>query len=184
MSPSSDTTCPFCGAGFEPGSTECPSCDLPLFDTGGDSASESELFDGADLLESGARDESMRRRPRTGLMAVDHPPPRPEYTEGELQCVVVALNQAEAEMLEDMLRSEGIPCLVRRVARADVPDFLAAGRRELLVPERALPAARTLLRIEPSEVSPQTVSSGSLALALLVGVAVAAICLGLLLAFS
>ena len=31
-----------------------------------------------------------------------------------------------------VLRSEGIPCIVRRSFGSDVPDFLAAGRRDVV----------------------------------------------------
>ncbi|MGB1582751.1 MAG: DUF2007 domain-containing protein [Solirubrobacterales bacterium] len=179
MSISSDTTCPFCGAAFAPGSAACPACDLPLLVEGGDSEPPFGLFDGEAMIEPGERDDSLRRRPRVGMLAIEHPPPKPEYSQGELRCVVVALNQAEAEMLEDMLRAEGIPCLVRRMGRADVPDFLAAGRREVLVPERALAAARELLRIDPETSDVQLTSPTTLAFALLAGIALVILCVGL-----
>ena len=51
-------------------------------------------------------------------------------------------NQAEAELLESLLLEEGIPSLVRRI---DVPDFLASGPRELLVPAAGAEVARELL---------------------------------------
>ena len=59
--------------------------------------------------------------------------------------VFFAANQAEAEMIEGILASEGIPCLIQRVASADVPDFLAAGRRQVLVPASAEAEAREIL---------------------------------------
>lgn len=102
--------------------------------------------------------------------------PRPEYTRGPLRCVVVALNQAEADMLEDMLASEGIPSVVRRIGRADVPDFLAAGRRELLVPESALTAARELLRVEDVGAEYEPTSPLALGAAVLAGLALIALC--------
>lgn len=119
-----------------------------------------------------------------GTLAIQHPAPRPEYTHGALRCVVIALNQAEAEMLEDMLRSEGIPCMIRRLGRADVPDFLAAGRREVLVPERALEAARELLRIEAPLTQSAITSPTSLAYALIAGIALVVLCVGLIVGFS
>lgn len=197
MSTTSDTTCPFCGAAFPLGSLACPACDLPLLVDGEPTREGSRPFDGAGMLDSGAmfddfeaepvtgsRDESLRRRPRMGTLAIQHPAPRPEYTQGALRCVVVALNQAEAEMLEDMLRSEGIPCMIRRLGRADVPDFLAAGRREVLVPERALEAARDLLRIEAPLDQGALTSPTSLAYALIAGVAFVVLCVGLIVGFS
>jgi hypothetical protein len=54
-------------------------------------------------------------------------------------------NQAEAELIEGMLLEEGIPSLMRRPAGFDVPDFMAAGPRELLVARSGLEAAREVL---------------------------------------
>ena len=60
--------------------------------------------------------------------------------------VAAARNQAEAELLQGLLLEEGIPSLVRRSGGFDVPDFLASGPRDVLVPQsgearRARPAA-------------------------------------------
>jgi hypothetical protein len=44
-----------------------------------------------------------------------------------------AANQAEAEMVQGMLREMGIPSVARRSGGFDVPDFLAAGPRDILV---------------------------------------------------
>ena len=44
-----------------------------------------------------------------------------------------------------MLLEEGVPSLLRRTAGFDVPDFLAAGPRDILVPESGVEAARELL---------------------------------------
>ena len=59
--------------------------------------------------------------------------------------VAWASNQSEAEMIEGMLNAEGIPCLLRRARGFDVPDFLAAGPREILVPAMAEEKAREIL---------------------------------------
>lgn len=59
--------------------------------------------------------------------------------------VAWASNQSEAEMIEGMLNAEGIPCLIRRARGFDVPDFLAAGPREILVPALAEEKARKIL---------------------------------------
>ena len=48
--------------------------------------------------------------------------------------VAAARHQAEAEFLQGLLLEEGIPSLVRRSGGFDVPDFLAAGPRDILVP--------------------------------------------------
>ena len=47
--------------------------------------------------------------------------------------VAYAQHLPEAELLQSFLRDEGIPCMARRAAGFDVPDFLAAGPREILV---------------------------------------------------
>jgi hypothetical protein len=70
---------------------------------------------------------------------------KPQLAEGELVRVVGARNQAEAEFIQGMLLEEGVPSMVRRSAGFDVPDFLAAGPRDVLVPQSGLPAAREVL---------------------------------------
>ncbi|MBA3264141.1 MAG: DUF2007 domain-containing protein [Thermoleophilaceae bacterium] len=69
----------------------------------------------------------------------------PRYTEGELVRVAGGRNQAEAELIQGLLLEEGVPSLLRRTAGFDVPDFLAAGPRDVLVPEAGAAAARELL---------------------------------------
>ena len=44
-----------------------------------------------------------------------------------------------------MLLEEGVPSILRRTRGFDVPDFLAAGPRDILVPQAALDTARELL---------------------------------------
>jgi hypothetical protein len=70
---------------------------------------------------------------------------KPQYTEGPLVKVARATNQPEAELIEAMLLEEGIPSMQRRSGGFDVPDFLAAGPRDILVPESAAEAAREAL---------------------------------------
>ena len=69
----------------------------------------------------------------------------PEYTRGELIRVAGGRNQAEAELIQNLLLEEGIPSIVRRTAGFDVPDYLAGGPRDVLVAESAVPAAREML---------------------------------------
>jgi Putative prokaryotic signal transducing protein len=57
-------------------------------------------------------------------------------------------NQAEADLVEGLLRDAGIPALVRRAPGADVPDFLAAGARDILVPASLADDARDALSPE------------------------------------
>lgn len=59
--------------------------------------------------------------------------------------VAWARNLAEAELIEGLLAAEGIPCLIQRTAAADVPDFLAAGPRNILVPASAAEQAAEIL---------------------------------------
>jgi hypothetical protein len=73
---------------------------------------------------------------------------KPQYAEGQLVKVARAANQPEAEFIEALLLEEGIPSLLRRSGGADVPDFLAAGPRDVLVPESGAQAAREALAPE------------------------------------
>ncbi len=70
---------------------------------------------------------------------------KPQYTEGALVKVARAANQPEAELIESLLLEEGIPSMQRRAGGFDVPDFLAAGPRDILVPESGAQAAREAL---------------------------------------
>src|SRR5688500_7756296 len=84
----------------------------------------------------------------------------PRYTEGELVRVAGAMNQAEAEFVQGMLLEEGIPSTLRRTRGFDVPDMLAAGPRDVLVPASGHGAARDVLleaeivRDEPAAETP------------------------------
>jgi hypothetical protein len=84
---------------------------------------------------------------------------RPQYTRGELRRVVTARQQAEAEFIQMLLLEEGVPSTLRRSAGFDVPDFLAAGPRDVLVPESGLDVARDVLR--QSEISPGSERNGA-----------------------
>ncbi len=77
---------------------------------------------------------------------------RAEFAQGRLVRVGWARNQAEADMMEGLLLEQGIPSLVQRSGGFDVPDFLAAGPRDILVPESGAALARELLgTAEPEE---------------------------------
>jgi len=69
----------------------------------------------------------------------------PRYREGPLVVVAGARNQAEAELVQGLLLEEGIPSMLRRSRGFDVPDFLAAGPRDVLVPASGRDAARDVL---------------------------------------
>lgn len=64
---------------------------------------------------------------------------------GKLIKVAYAQQQAEAEMIQGLLSEHGIPSMLRRAAGFDVPDFLAAGPREVLVAEEIAEQAREVL---------------------------------------
>lgn len=63
----------------------------------------------------------------------------------DLVKVGYASNQAEAEMIEGLLKQYGIPCLLQRTLGFDVPDFLAAGPRDILVHREHEDEARKIL---------------------------------------
>jgi len=56
-----------------------------------------------------------------------------------------ASNVAEADLIADILRQEGIPSLIKRNKGFDVPDFLAAGARDIFVPASAADRAKEIL---------------------------------------
>ncbi|HEX4563151.1 MAG TPA: zinc-ribbon domain-containing protein [Solirubrobacteraceae bacterium] len=116
--------CPRCGLEHDAGERFCRDCGMPLVQAEGDDAEV---------------DERRRRARRI----------KPQYTEGELVRVARAQNQSEAELIENLLLARGIPSLLRRSAGVDVPDMLAAGARDVLVPESAVQAAREALAPQP-----------------------------------
>ena len=71
---------------------------------------------------------------------------KPEYTRGDLRRVATGRHQPEAELIQMLLLEEGVPSTLRRSAGFDVPDFLAAGPRDVMVPESGLETAREVLR--------------------------------------
>jgi Putative prokaryotic signal transducing protein len=82
----------------------------------------------------------------------------PRYTEGDLVRVAGGRNQSEAELIQNLLLEEGIPSMLRRTAGFDVPDYLAAGPRDVLVPEAGVEAAREVLQVAelaPSGTAPR-----------------------------
>jgi hypothetical protein len=66
---------------------------------------------------------------------------------GALQLVKVAYanNLPEAELIQSLLRQEHIPSMVQRNGGFDIPDFIAAGPRDVLVPVSQADRARELL---------------------------------------
>ena len=110
---------------------------------------------------------------------------KPQYSRGELRRVVTARQQAEAEFIQMLLLEEGVPSTLRRTAGFDVPDFLAAGPRDVLVPESGLEVARDVLRqseIGAADGLSSGSSSGVSPRALVIGIAIALALIALLLA--
>ena len=119
--PSLPLECPGCGTGGSAEERFCPRCGSPL------------VIAGAPLpLTADPARERARRI---------HPP----YADGPLVKVARAANQAEAELLQNLLLESGVPSLARRAGGFDVPDFLAAGPRDVLVPEGGAAVAREVL---------------------------------------
>ena len=69
----------------------------------------------------------------------------PAFTEGELVRAAGGRNPTEAEFIQALLLEWGVPSVLRRSAGFDVPDFLAAGPRDILVPESGAETAREVL---------------------------------------
>lgn len=83
----------------------------------------------------------------------------PRFIEGELVRVAGGRHQAEAELIQGMLLEEGVPSILRRAPGFDVPDMLAAGPRDVLVPEAGAEVARDVLLgadMAPTEQAPTT----------------------------
>ena len=153
--------CPACGTGYPDHERFCPDCKLPLVQGEGSTG----------VLETvGERHERARKI-------------KPQLAEGELVRVAGARNQAEAEFIQGLLLEEGVPSLLRRSAGFDVPDFLAAGPRDVLVPEAAVATAREVLlqgELISDEPPPRVVAPGKLLVGLLVALLLGAIVVWLL----
>jgi hypothetical protein len=150
----------------------CPRCALPH--------SISERFCrncGMPLVYAGTREEEPITEAHERARKV-----RPQYAHGDLLRVTGARSMADGEMIQAILLDHGIPSMLRRTRGFDVPDFLAAGPRDVLVPESGYDAARDLLAgsdmltvEEPPERLPGVGSPARLALGLIAAVGVAAL---------
>jgi hypothetical protein len=145
--------CPACGTGGAAAERFCPRCGSPFV-----------------LVPALVERPSARRAEAIARARKIHPP----FAEGEPVRVATAQNQPEAELLQGLLLEAGIPSLVRRAGGFDVPDFLAAGPREVLVPRGGEATARELLGTRPPapaarrRAAPAWVRALALALALFV----------------
>jgi len=132
--------CPSCSLRYPLDERFCASCKMPLVHVG-----EERVED--------ARSEAHARARKIN----------PVYARGDLVRVAGGRNQAEAELIQGLLLEEGVPSMLRRSAGFDVPDFLAAGPRDVLVPEAGAQAAREMLLeadMAPQE-SPPSTGSGA-----------------------
>lgn len=150
-----ELVCPSCGASYHASERFCARCNLPL----------------TYRSLSGTEDpvSEVHRRARKI---------KPQLAEGQLIRVAGARNLAEAEFIQSLLLEEGVPSVLRRSAGFDVPDFLAAGPRDILVPESGVPTAREVLlqaELIGSEPPRTVVSPGRLLSGLLVALAIGAL---------
>ena len=69
------------------------------------------------------------------------------HGEDQLVKVAYARDQAEAEFLQGLLKTEGVESIAQRAPGFDVPDFLAAGPRDVLVAAHDVATAQALLTL-------------------------------------
>src|SRR3954449_11992553 len=115
-----DVVCPSCGRRHSASERFCSNCGMPL------------VLDRVEERTSPARERARKIDPR--------------YAQGNTVKVAFTRNQAESDLIQNILLEEGIPSITRRTRGFDVPDFLAAGPRDILVPESGAQLARDLLR--------------------------------------
>jgi hypothetical protein len=103
-----------------------------------------------------------------------------QFTEGELVRVAGGRNQAEAEFIQGMLLEEGVPSMLRRARGFDVPDMLAAGPRDVLVPASGAHAAHEiLLDADLASSEPGSVRRADAPARVLIGLVAACVLVGL-----
>src|SRR4051794_16937803 len=120
--------CPSCGAEHRDDERFCRDCGMPLT-----------------LDEAPLQLTERQQRARKVL---------PQYGEGQLVKVGYARNQPEAEMLAGVLLEEGVPSVIRRAGGFDVPHFLAAGPRDIMVAAAGADVARQVLGQRPAPETP------------------------------
>jgi hypothetical protein len=145
--------CPRCGTTHGLDERFCPSCGMPL------------VYAGATGVDQPVTERHARARKI-----------KPQYAEGPLVRVAGARHQAEAEFIQGLLLEEGVPSMLRRTRGFDVPDMLAAGPRDVMVPQTGVDAAREVLLqaelISDEPPSPATDRSFRIFAAVLIGVVV------------
>jgi hypothetical protein len=147
--------CPSCATTHPVDERFCPTCGMPL------------VYAGATGVDQPVTEAHARARKI-----------KPQFTEGELVRVAGARHQAEAELIQGILLEEGIPSMLRRTRGFDVPDMLAAGPRDVMVPASGARAAREVLLgadLIHEEAGPAVERPGRLLVGLLAAVALVAI---------
>jgi hypothetical protein len=114
--------CPRCGTTHGLDERFCPSCGMPL------------VYAGTAGVDQPVTERHARARKI-----------KPQYAEGPLIRVAGARHQAEAEFIQGLLLEEGVPSMLQRSRGFDVPDMLAAGPRDVMVPQTGVEAAREVL---------------------------------------
>lgn len=155
MAESEPLVCPRCATTHGLDERFCPDCGMPL------------------TYQGRVREEADERRERARKI-------KRQYSDGDLVVVATGRNQAEADFISNLLLEEGVPSLVRRSRGFDVPDMLAAGPRDVLVPLSGETTAREVLlqvelhdrRGEPAGPSPGRLLAGLLAAVAVVGLVV------------
>jgi hypothetical protein len=127
--------CPTCGTTHPLDMRFCPSCGMPL------------TYAGQTGVDQPITERHERARKVKG-----------QYTEGELVRVAGARHQAEAEFIQGLLLEEGVPSMLRRTRGFDVPDMMAAGPRDVMVPASGAEAAREIL-LDAEIVAPETAAA-------------------------
>ena len=105
----------------------------------------------------------------------------PQLAEGDLVKVAGTQNQAEAEFVQSLLLEEGMPSVLRRSPGFDVPDFLAAGPRDVLVPASGAQVAREVLLQADLEPDPPATGAVDPPLRVLAGLIIAVALVGIVL---
>ncbi len=147
--------CPSCGAGHPLNERFCRACGMPL------------VHDRSGAAPPAQTERHVRARKI-----------KPQLAEGRLVRVAGARNQVEAEFIQGLLLEEGVPSMLRRTAGFDVPDFLAAGPRDVLVPQAAVITAQEILlqaELIGEERPDRLVSPARLLAGLLVALAIGAL---------
>ena len=114
--------CPRCTLRFPVDERFCPDCRLPL------------------VLEATGEEPDFESDRHQRIRKV-----KPQLSEGELVKVAWARNESEGQFIQGLLLEEGVPSMLRRSAGFDVPDFLAAGPRDVMVPISGAQTAREVL---------------------------------------